>query len=44
MMEVFAALDVAMAAAVVEAAAAVGATLRAALIFFCLLQIFMPTR
>ncbi len=45
MMEVFAALDVAMAAAAVEAAAASAeAILRAALIFFCLLQIFMPSR
>ncbi len=48
MMEVFATLDVAMAAAAAEAAAeaavAAEATLRAALIFFCLLQIFMPNR
>ncbi len=44
MMEVFAALDVAIAAAAVEAAAAAEATLREALIFFCLLQIFMPSR
>ncbi len=43
-MEVFAMLDVAMAAAVAEAAAAAEATLRAALIFFCLLRIFMPSR
>ncbi len=40
-MEIFATLDVAMAAA---AAAAAEATLRAALIFFCLLQIDMPSR
>jgi hypothetical protein len=44
MIEVFATLDVAMAAAAVEAAVAAEATLRAALIFFCLLQIFMPSR
>ncbi len=46
MMEVFATLDVAMAAAAAEAAAAAvaEATLRVALIFFCLLQIFMPSR
>ncbi len=37
MMEVFATLDVAMAAAAEEAAAAAEATLRAALFFFCLL-------
>ncbi len=45
-MEVFATLDVAMAAVAVAAAAAVvaAATLRAALIFFCLLQIDMPSR
>ncbi len=45
-MEVFAMLDVAMAAAAAAAAAAVvaAATLRAALIFFCLLQIDMPSR
>ncbi len=41
-MEVFATLDVAMAAAV--AAAAAVATLRAALIFCCLLQIVLPSR
>ncbi len=46
MMEEFARLDVAMAAAAAEVAAAAVAevTLRAALIFFCLLQIFMPSR
>ncbi len=44
MMEVFATLDVAMAAATVEAAVAVEATLWAALIFYCLLRIFMPSR
>ncbi len=44
MMEVFATLDVAMAAAAAEVAAAAEATLRAALIFFCLLQRFMPSR
>jgi hypothetical protein len=47
MMEVFATLDVVMAAAVAAAAAAaaaVEATLRAALILFCLLQIAMPSR
>ncbi len=44
MMEVFATLDVAMAAAAAEAAVAAEATLRAALIFFCLLQRFMPSR
>ncbi len=44
MMEVFATLDVAMAVAAAEAAAAAEATLRAALIFFCLLRIFMPSR
>ncbi len=44
MMEVFATLDVAMAVAAAEAAAAAEATLQAALIFFCLLQIFMPSR
>ncbi len=44
MMEVFATLDVAMAAASAEAVAAAEATLWAALIFFCLLQIFMPSR
>ncbi len=48
-MEVFATLDVAMAAAVVAAAAAAAAgataaTLRAALILFCFLQIAMPSR
>ncbi len=44
-MEVFATLDVAMAAAAVAAAVAVvAATLRAALIFFCLLRIDMPSR
>ncbi len=40
-MEIFATLDVAMAAV---AAAAAEATLRAALIYFCLLQINMPSR
>ncbi len=44
MMEVFATLDMAMAAAAAVAAAAAEATLRAPLIFFCLLQIFMPSR
>ncbi len=44
LMEVFATLDVAMAAAAAEAAEVAEATLRAALIFFCLLQIFMPSR
>ncbi len=44
MTEVFATLDVAMAAAAAEAAAAAAATVRAALIFFCLLRIFMPSR
>ncbi len=44
MMEVFAMLDVAMAVAVAEVAAAAEVTLRAALIFFCLLRIFMPSR
>ncbi len=44
-MEVFVTLDVAMAAAaVVVAVAAAAATLRAALIFFCLLQIDTPSR
>ncbi len=45
-MEVFVTLDVAMAVAVAAATAAVAvaATLRAALIFFCLLQIDMPSR
>ncbi len=52
-MEVFAILDVAMAAAAAAVAAAAAAaagavaavaTLRAALIFFCLLQIDMPSR
>jgi hypothetical protein len=43
MMEVFATLDVAMAAAAAVAAAA-EATLRATLILFCLLQIAMPSR
>ncbi len=45
-MDVFATLDVAMAAAaaVATAAVAAAATLRAALIFFCLLQIDMPSR
>ncbi len=44
-MEVFVTLDVAMtAAAVVVAMAAAAATLQAALIFFCLLQIDMPSR
>ncbi len=45
MMEVFAMLDVAMAAAVaVEAAAVAEVTLQAALILFCLLRIAMPGR
>ncbi len=44
MMEVFATLDVAMAAAAAEAVATAEATLRAVLIFFCLLRIFMPSR
>ncbi len=44
-MEVFVTLDVAMAAvAVVAAVAAAAATLRAALIFFCLLRIDTPSR
>ncbi len=44
-MEVFVMLDVAMAAAaVVVAVAAAAATLRAALIFFCLLRIDTPRR
>ena len=43
-MEVFAMLDVAMAAAAVAAAAAAAMTLRAALILFCLLRIDMPSR
>jgi hypothetical protein len=45
-MEVFAVLDVAMAAAAVAVAVAVAAamTLRAALFLFCLLQIDMPSR
>jgi hypothetical protein len=45
-MEVFATLDVAMAAAAAAAMVAVAAvaTLRAALIFFCLLQIDRPSR
>ncbi len=44
-MEVFVTLDVAMAAAaVVAAVAATASTLRAALIFFCLLRIDMPIR
>ncbi len=43
-MEVFATLDVAMAAAAAEAAAAAKATLRGALFFFSLLRIFMPSR
>ncbi len=45
-MEVFATLDVAMAVAAAAAMAAVAAaaTLRAALIFFCLLRIDMPSR
>ncbi len=42
-MEVFATLDVAMAAAAAAAAAA-AVTLRAALIFCCLLQIVLPSR
>jgi hypothetical protein len=41
-LEVFARLDVAMVAVVVAAVAA--ATLRAALILFCLLRLFMPIR
>ncbi len=44
MMEVFTTLDVAMTVAVAEAAAVAEATLRAALIFVCLLRIFMPSR
>ena len=44
MMEVFATFDVAMAAAAAEAAAVSEATLRVALIFFCLLRRFMPSR
>jgi hypothetical protein len=44
MMEVFATLDVAMAAAAAMAAVTAAATLRVSLIFFCLLQIFMPSR
>ncbi len=44
-MKLFLMLDVAMAAsAVVAAVAAAAATLRAALIFFCLLRIIMPSR
>ncbi len=43
-MEVFAMLDVAMAAAAVAAAVAAAMTLWAALILFCLLQIDMPNR
>ncbi len=43
-MEIFATLDVAMAAAAAAAAAAAEATLQAALIFFCLLRIDMPSR
>ncbi len=44
-MEVFVTLDVAMAAAaVVAAVAAAVATLRAALIFFCLLRLDIPSR
>ncbi len=44
-MEVFVTLDVAMAAAaVVATAVAAAATLRAALIFFCLLRIDTPSR
>ena len=44
-MEVFVTLDVAMAAAaVVAAVAAAAATLRAALIFYCLLRIDTPSR
>ncbi len=44
-MEVFVMLDVAMAvAAVVAAVATAAATLRAALIFFCLLQIDTPSK
>ncbi len=44
MMEVFATFNVAMAAAAAKAAAAAEATLRVALIFFCILQRFMPSR
>ncbi len=43
-MEVFATLDVAMAAAAVAVVAAAAMTLRVALILFCLLRIDMPTR
>jgi hypothetical protein len=43
-MEVFAMLDVAIAAVAVAVAAAAAATLRAALILFCLLRIDMPSR
>ncbi len=43
-MEVFATLDVAMAAAAVAAAAVAAMTLRVALILFCLLRIDMPSR
>ncbi len=43
-MEVFAMLDVAMAAVAVVAAAVAAMTLRAALILFCLLQIDMTSR
>ncbi len=42
-MEVFATLDVAMAAAAVAAVAVAAMTLQAALILFCLLQIDMPS-
>ncbi len=44
MMEVFARLDVVMAAAAATAAAAAEATLQRALILFCLLRIAMPSR
>ncbi len=44
MLDVFATLDVVMAAASAAAAAAAKATLRAALILFCLLRIAMPSR
>ncbi len=44
MMEVFATLDVAIAAAAVAVAAAAAMTLQAAFVLFCLLQIDMPSR
>ncbi len=44
MMEVFATLDVVMATAAAAAVVAADVTLRAALIFFCPLKIFMPSR